>query len=126
MIRVQLRGLSLAWALCGAQMFMAATSALIVWVIWGGAAAMAALFGGFVAVVPVAYFAVKVYLRHGGSDASEVLGAFYRAEVGKLILTALLFLLGVLLFGKHFAPLILTCMACLTLNWLILAVASSD
>lgn len=126
MSRVQLRGQSLAWALCGAQMFMAAICAAVVWVIWDGMAALAALYGGLVAVVPVAYFATKVALRRGGSGANEVLGAFYRAEVGKLVLTALLFLIGALLFGAHFAPLILTCMACLAMNWLILAVASTD
>ncbi len=126
MIRVQLRGLSLAWALCSAQLSMAVICALAAWVIRGGEAASAALFGGFVVAAPVAYFAIRVSLRRGGSQAGEVLGAFYRAEAGKLILTAVLFVIGALLFGEQFAPLILTCMACLAVNWLILAVAGFD
>lgn len=126
MIRVQLRGLSVVWVLCGTQMCVAAISALMVWVHWGSSAAKAALFGGFVAVAPVAYFAIKVCLCRGDAGAGQVLGAFYWAEAGKLVLTALLFLLGALMFGKHFAPLILTCMACLAMNWLMLVVVNID
>ncbi len=75
-------------------------------------------------MLPTAYFAARVYLRGGGTRAAEVLAGFYRAEFGKLLLTALLFFLGASLFGKHFAPLILTSTACLAMNWLILAIAN--
>ena len=69
------------------------------------------------------YFAWRVSRKRGVTDADEVLGAFYRAEVGKLFLTLLLFLLGARWFGEHFAPLMLTCVACLAMNWVMLAVA---
>ncbi len=76
-----------------------------------------------VVIAPTIYFAAKVGLQR--SNAAEVLGAFYKAEVGKLILTALLFWIGALLFGPHFAPLMITCIACLAMNWVMLAVTKT-
>jgi F0F1-type ATP synthase assembly protein I len=121
MDRLRLRG-STAWALVGAQALTAAIAAIVVWIGWGHAAALAALFGGFVVILPTVYFAAKVHLRAGQATAAEVLGAFYRAEVGKLILTAFLFWIGALLFGRYFAPLIITSLACLAMNWVMVAV----
>jgi len=126
MDRLRLRGGSLAWGLCGIQALVAVVAAGTVWIGWGGAAALAALFGGLVAIAPTLYFAAKVYLRAGAPTTAEVLGAFYRAEVGKLILTALLFWIGAVMFGAHFAPLILTCLACLAVNWLMLWLTRFD
>lgn len=123
---MDLRSTSLAWVLCGAQIITTAMAALIAWMVSGKEASVAALFGGAVAIAPAAYFATYIHLRGRGSQAGEILGGFYRAELGKLLLTALLFFIGALLFGKHFAPLMLTCMACLAMNWLMLAVASSE
>jgi F0F1-type ATP synthase assembly protein I len=122
--RLRLRGGSTAWALVGGQALTAAVAALVVWGGWGEGAALAALFGGFVVVLPTLYFAAKVSLA-GATTAAEVLGTFYRAEVVKLILTALLFWVGAKWFGQHFAPLILTSIACLAVNWVMVAVTKS-
>ncbi len=119
---MRLRGVALALNLCGAQIATAAIAATLIGLFWGRAAAAAALFGGAVAIVPTAYFTVRLYLRRGGSSGAETLGAFYRAETGKLLLTVFLFWLGALLFGNHFAALMITCAACLSMNWLMLAV----
>lgn len=124
MDRLRRRGRSTAWALIVAQVLTAAIAAAIVWVGWGHSAALAACFGGVVVIAPTIYFAAKVALG-AGSTAAEVLGAFYRAEVGKLILTALLFWIGAKWFGQYFAPLILTSIACLAMNWVMLAVTKS-
>lgn len=121
-----LRGVSPAWALCTAQAMTTALAVTVVWAWLGRPAAMAALFGGMVAVVPALYFAARVGVRRKSAEAKEILGAFYQAELVKLLLTAFLFLIGALLFGKHFAPLMLTCMACLAMNWVILAVVKID
>ena len=43
----------------------------------------------------------------------------------KLVLTALLFWIGAKWFGQHFAPLILTSIACLAMNWVMVAVTKS-
>jgi len=126
MDRLRLRGGSLGWGLCAAQAITTVIAGVVVWAAWGSAAARAALFGGVIAIVPTLYFAAKIYLRSGGATAAEVLGAFYRAEVGKLVLTALLFWIGALMFGQHFAPLIITCMACLAMNWVMLGLTRAD
>lgn len=112
--------------LCIAQVITTAFGVVIAWGVSGGAAAAAALFGGMVAILPALYFAVRVGLRRNSAQTKEILGVFYRAELGKLLLTALLFFIGALLFGKHFAPLMLTCVACLAMNWVVLAVAKVD
>ena len=110
------------WALLGAQVATAAAAAIVAWAARGRSAAMAAAFGGLVAVAPTAWFAVKTHPRPGRFKPAEILGATYRAEVGKLLLTASLFWIGAVLFGAEFAPLMLTCIACLAMNWLMLAV----
>ena len=112
--------------LCIAQVITTAFGVVIAWGVSGGAAAAAARFGGMVAILPALYFAVRIGLRRDSTQAKEILGVFYRAELGKLLLTALLFFIGALLFGKHFAPLMLTCVACLAMNWVMLAVAKVD
>jgi ATP synthase protein I len=125
--RLHLRGGSLALGLIAAQAVTAAVATLVVAVFWGGAAAWAALFGGITVIVPTLYFAAKVYLRAGGSpDVKDVLGAFYKAEMGKLLLIALLFGIGAKVFGAHFAPLMLTAIACLAMNWLMVALARDE
>jgi len=121
----RLRGGSTAWALVGSQALTAGIAGLVVWIGWGHAAAIAALFGGFVVILPTLYFAAKIYLGAGGMTAAEVLGTFYRAETAKLVLTALLFWIGAKWFGQHFAPLILTSIACLAMNWVMVAVSKS-
>jgi ATP synthase protein I len=124
--RSDLRGLSPAWVLCAAQVITSALAFVVAWMASGSAAAIAALFGGIVVVVPALYFAFRVDRRRGKTQANEILGAFYRAELGKLLLTALLFFVGARIFGDHFAPLMLTSVACLAMNWLVLAFVAND
>jgi len=125
--RLHLRGGSLALGLIAAQAITAAVATVVVAVFWGGAAALAALFGGITVIVLTLYFVAKVYLRAGGTpETKDVLGAFYKAEVGKLLLIALMFAIGAKVFGAHFAPLILTAIACLAMNWVMVAVARDE
>ena len=123
---VDLRGVSPGWALCMAQTATTVLAVIVTWVLLGRSASVAALFGGMVAIVPALYFAVRVGMRREATQAKEILGTFYQAELVKLLLTAFLFLIGALLFGKHFAPLMLTCVACLAMNWVMLAVVKFE
>jgi ATP synthase protein I len=124
--RLEMRRFSPSWALGVAQAAVIVPCVALAWWMGGPAAGRAALFGGLVAFVPALYFAVRVGLYRGDPGARQVLGSFYQAELGKLLLTALLFFIGVKLFGSQFAPLMLTCVACLAMNWLVLAVARFD
>lgn len=121
MARIGLRGASIALTLCGMQVMVAAIAAFVALVVSGGSAALAAVFGGVVVIAPTAWFALRVNTRPGSATAGEVLGLYYRAETGKLILMALGFWLGAVWFGQHFAPLMLTAVACMAMNWLLLA-----
>jgi len=123
---VESQGVSPAWALGWAQAVTIVVCVILAWLMVGQAAAVAALFGGMVAFIPAVYFAIRVGVRRGETQPREVLGKFYKAELGKLLLTGLLFYIGALVFGKHFAPLMLTCVACLAMNWLVLALAKFD
>ncbi len=120
------RGASPAWMLGWAQAVTTAVAVMVAWWLGGKPSAVASLFGGMVAFIPATYFSVRTGMRRGEAEAKQVLGNFYRAELGKLLLTALLFFIGALVFGKHFAALMLTCVACLAMNWLVLALARSD
>lgn len=123
--RIETHGASPALVLCGAQALIALLATLVVLATASGSAGMAALYGGLVIVAPNGYFAAQIHLRAKSAHAGEALGVFYRAETGKLILMALGFWIGALWFGQHFAPLMLTAMACLAVNWLLLAVTRS-
>jgi F0F1-type ATP synthase assembly protein I len=91
----------------------------------GPRAAAAALFGGAVVALPTAWFALKVLARPASADGRGTLGVFYRAEAVKLILMAFGFWLGTRWFGSTFLPLLLTSMACLAVNWIMLAAAKT-
>ncbi|MBS0194134.1 MAG: ATP synthase subunit I [Proteobacteria bacterium] len=121
---MELRGVASARVLCVAQLLTTALAVAFVGLAWGGAAALAALFGGLIAILPAAYFALKVAALGPVAEASRVLRTFYRAEAMKLLLTAVLFALGARWFGEHFAPLMLTCVACLAMNWVVLVVTT--
>lgn len=113
MSRMHLRGVKLAWAVCLVQALISLIAALIVVLFAESTAYKAALYGGFVAIAPTAYFALRVYLRRPGDAPKDVVGSFYRGEIGKFALTALLFFGGVKLFGSQFLPLLSTYIACL-------------
>lgn len=126
MVRVHLRGSAVVLTLMGAQAIISVLGAALAWATGGIESAAAALYGGAVAIVPAGWFAIRVFARSRGASAGQVLGWFYRAEFEKFVFSALLFIGGALMFGQHFAPLILTCMACFVANWLLLAVAVID
>jgi ATP synthase protein I len=112
---------AIAKAVCLTQIAIAAAAALVTGVLAGREQAIAALYGGVVAVVPTIYLARRALAGLDGRKPTEMVGAFYRGEIGKLALTALLFALGVGLFAKQFLALIVTYAACLLAYWLVIA-----
>ena len=53
--------------------------------------AYSTLFGGLISIVPNSYFAMLAYRYTGAKAASEVAKSLYRGEVGKFVLTAIMF-----------------------------------
>jgi len=95
-------------------------------VIGGRGEATAALFGGLAVFLPSLWFWRRARKSATTTDAKVALGALYVAELGKLVLVALLLYVGALVFKTHYLALMMTCMACLAMNWVLLAVARFD
>ena len=121
-----LRDRSPAWLLGVAQLTMTALCAAVAGVVADARTAVAAGFGGLVVLLPGLWFARRVRLRGAAADPKQVLGAFYRAEFWKLLWVALGFYIGAKWFGGQFAALMLTCVACLAMNWVVLAVKTTQ
>jgi len=108
-------------AVCIAQVAIALIAAAVFAACSGRASAMASLYGGAVALMPTVYFAVRVFWKQQGRDPQRLVAAMYRAELGKLVLTALLFAFGVKVFAEQFLALMVTYVACLLAYWLVMA-----
>ena len=52
--------------------------------------------GGLIASLPNSYFAWKVFARQREVGSAEILSACYRAEVGKAVLTIMLFVAAII------------------------------
>ncbi|HET8899336.1 MAG TPA: ATP synthase subunit I [Rhodanobacteraceae bacterium] len=99
---------------------VAALGVAVLFLTDGTRAALAALFGGAVVVLPSAWFALKVFARPAGEDPRRVLGVFYVAEAAKVFMMALGFWLGTLWFGGDYLPLLVAGLACFVVNWAML------
>lgn len=64
--------------------------AVLLGIWWDGVAALSALLGGLAAVLPNAFLASRLLAARAG-DAKAVLRSAWLGEIGKLLLTALLF-----------------------------------
>ena len=120
------RSVSPARPLFRAQALMAGVMAVVAAIVEGRGAALAALFGGLVVLVPTAFFAARMRLRSSTVHPAQALGDLYKAELGKLLVTALMFVVGAKLFGAHYGWLMSACVACLAMNWVVLALARSE
>jgi ATP synthase protein I len=98
----------------------------VLWTILTDAqAGLAALVGGGIGAVLTIYAAVKTFsvpARHPQQAVSN----FYRAEVRKFILAAVLFAVTVKVFGDRFAPVIVTFTLTLAVYWFALLWKTSD
>ena len=95
-------------------------------VVGGIGQAKAAMFGGFTVILPTAYFVARVQMQAPTADARKALGGLYKAELGKLLVTVLMFAIGAKLFGQYYGWLMVSCVACLAMNWWVLALARPE
>jgi ATP synthase protein I len=77
-----------------AQLGAAVGLALIVWIWLGFERAIPTLWGGLIGVVPNAFLAARVMSPRAGSSAKSLLRAGWLGEIGKLLITALLFVVA--------------------------------
>lgn len=78
-----------------------------------------AALGGAVAFVPNMYLAVRIY-KTAGREAQKIVRSFYVGEAGKLLLTALLFLLIFQIPTIEIVPLLTGYVAALSVFWFAL------
>lgn len=90
------------WALAAV-----AVVAFVLWPILGLLAVRDCLLGGLICVLPGGLMAELLFAHKGARQARKMVSAFYLGEVGKLLLTAGLFLLVWRLAAPH-APALLT------------------
>ncbi len=58
-------------------------------------AGVSALAGGLIASLANGYFAWKVFAKQQETESAQILSTYYRAEVGKIILTVMLFVFAI-------------------------------
>src|SRR3546814_14295432 len=89
-------------AVCLAQLGIAALIAAACGGYYGVSHAVASLWGGLMAILPTVYFAWRALVRRPQETPTDVVGAVFRGEIGKIGLTAVLFWVGVMLFAGQF------------------------
>ncbi len=99
------------------QSIVTTLAALLAWGIAGQGAAFAALWGGLTAILPALYLAWRISRVPPDASPTVVVGTFYRGEIGKYALTAVLFGLGVAWFAQWFLPLLFSFMAAQAGYW---------
>lgn len=73
------------------QALMTVLIGLLLWLIQGWVAAYSAWFGGLIALIPNVYFTYKAFQYFGARSIAVIVQSFWAGEMGKLILTAVLF-----------------------------------
>ena len=75
--------------------------------------------GGLAAFFPNLYFALRVY-KSAGQDAKKIVNSFYAGESGKLLLTALLFIMIFKIPNIDIIPLLTGYVTALSVFWFAL------
>jgi ATP synthase protein I len=73
------------------QLCVSVMLAAVLWVWMGEVAAASALLGGAAAVIPNGFLAARVLQPSGDSSAKAMMRSAWLGEIGKVLLTALLF-----------------------------------
>lgn len=120
MNRLRLRGMQLVYFVAFIQLIAGVISTLICWVSLNQQAAQAAIAGALVAIIPGLMMGWR--MERGGDDPEAALGAMYRAEASKFVLSLAGFALIALTAPEYFLQAMLTFMACLVAYWIAIAV----
>lgn len=114
-----MNGKSTAYGIVLTQLGMAFVAGLAAWFWSGRSAGAAALAGGLINAVASLTVAILVF-RGGVRPAGEIAKSFYVAEAVKILLTAVLLLLALTVFGLAFLPLAAGFALTLLAYWLAL------
>ena len=105
--------------------FLGSIAVGIVGSFWSVSAAMGAFAGGITVLLPNCYFVFRAFRYRGARDAKRIVRSFYSGEAGKLILTAVLFVLVFVSLKPLNAPAVFIGYFCVQmLNWIVPLLAS--
>lgn len=76
----------------GSQALVSTLIPVLVLLVVSKEAALAALAGGWTAVLANAYFAIQAFRFSGARSSQKMMQAFYRGEAGKFVIVMLLFM----------------------------------
>lgn len=107
------------------QILIAAVAAALWGLLADPRSGLAAFAGGSIGAVLTIYAAIKTFASPA-ADAGRAVMNFYRAEVRKLILAAVLFAVAVRFFSDVFAPVIVTFALTLPVYWFALLWDTND
>ncbi|MDP9142525.1 MAG: ATP synthase subunit I [Pseudomonadota bacterium] len=107
------------------QILIALMAAALWWGCADARSGLAALVGGGIGAVLTIYSAIKTFAT-SGTNAGQAVMNFYRAEVRKLVLAAVLFAVAVRFFADVFAPVIVTFSLTLLVYWFALLWDTND
>lgn len=92
------------------------------WGIFGGLPqGLAALLAVFISISASLFFAMFFFRYQGAQQIKKIALAFYMGEIGKLLLTALLFFITIKYVTKSFLPLLSTYIMC-QLSWIFVLI----
>ena len=114
-----MNGKSTAYKIVVAQFAAALVLAVVAGGVWSFRVGYSALVGGLIAAVASLYFALHVFGVRT-SAARVVVRSFYKAEVVKMVMTALLFLAAVFWLKADFLPLIVAYALTVLVYWFAL------
>ena len=106
----------LAFRVVSVQAALTVAAALIWWLL--GGSALAALAGGGMVTLMSLYFAVRVFSVDAAADPAGFMSRLYRAEIMKLVFTALFFLVAAHYAADHMAEIVTAFAAALMGFWL--------
>lgn len=88
-------------------------------ILGGGQKVESSLWGGLAAFIPNLYFALRIR-NSTGKGARKVVNSFYKAESGKLLLTAALFIIIFQIPNIEILPLLTVYVTALSVFWFAL------
>jgi ATP synthase protein I len=87
----------------------------------GQQAMLSSALGGMAAFIPNLYFALKI-IKASGQPARKIVNSFYAGESGKLLLTAVLFVMIFKVPGIEILPLLVGYITALSVFWFALLI----
>jgi F0F1-type ATP synthase assembly protein I len=106
------------------QLAIVGFAATVAFILSDGRAAVAAAIGGGICLITTVFFSLRVFVGQPEWSAEQFLRRFYRAEWQKALVAVALLLAALIWLELPGLPLMLSFLAALMANWLILLIST--